>query len=90
MSDSRRRILVVGCGAMGGLFAARLSTLAEVVTYDTDTQHVAQINAHGLRIDGASELLARLSAVSEAQALSGQHFDAVLMLTKSAWPRCAI
>lgn len=83
MTSSRRRILVVGCGAMGGLFAARLSTVAEVIAYDTDARHVTQINAHGLRIEGASELLARLPAVSDAQALAGQHFDAVLMLTKS-------
>ncbi len=83
MNPAKRRILVVGCGAMGGLFAARLSTVTEVVAYDTNVQHVDQINAHGLRIDGASELLAWLPAVSEAQALSGQHFDAVLMLTKS-------
>ncbi len=83
MNPAKRRILVVGCGAMGGLFAARLSTVAEVVAYDTNVQHVDQINVHGLRISGASELLARLPAVSQAQALLGQSFDVVLMLTKS-------
>ncbi len=68
---------------MGGLFAARLAAVAEVVAYDIDADHVAQINQYGLRVTGNSDLLVRFRAVSDAQALSGQTFDAVLLLTKS-------
>ena len=80
---SKARVLVVGCGAMGGLFAAKLSVVAEVVGYDTYVDHVAHINRHGLRISGQTELLAPFKAVSDAADLTGQAFDAVLMLTKS-------
>ncbi len=77
------RILVVGCGAMGGLFAAKLSTVAEVVGYDTSAPHVAHINCQGLRITGQTDMLAQFMAVSDPAVLTGQPFDAVLMLTKS-------
>ncbi len=83
MKPDLRKILVVGCGAMGGLFAARLSAVAEVVGYDIDAAHVAQINQQGLRVTGNSDLQARFSAVDDARQLSGQTFDAVLLLTKS-------
>ena len=47
------RVCVVGCGAIGGLFAARLARDAEVWAYDVSAEHVAAINRDGLRIDGA-------------------------------------
>ncbi len=90
MTSARSRILVVGCGAMGGLFAARLSAVAEVVGYDIDAAHVAQINLQGLRVTGNSDLQARFRAVSEAQLLSGQAFEAVLLLTKSGQTGSAV
>jgi 2-dehydropantoate 2-reductase len=45
---------VVGCGAIGGLFAARLATQpdVEVWAYDVSEEHVAAINRDGLRADG--------------------------------------
>ena len=48
------RICVVGCGAIGGLFAAHLAQLPEleVWAYDASADHVAAINRDGLRITG--------------------------------------
>ena len=82
-ATEKSRVLVVGCGAMGGLFAAKLSSVAEVIGYDTSAAHVAHINRHGLRITGQTDMLAHIEAVSDPADLTGQAFDAVLMLTKS-------
>ena len=51
------RICVVGCGAVGSLFAAHLATLedVEVWAYDLDRAHVDAINKDGLRLVGAGE-----------------------------------
>ena len=40
----RKRILVVGCGAIGGIFAVHLARVADVVGYDANAAHVASIN----------------------------------------------
>ena len=76
-------ILVAGCGAIGGLYAARLARHARVTALDTNAEHVAAINRDGLQISGATELVARIPAVSQAQLLRGQAFDAVIVAVKS-------
>ena len=52
------RICIVGCGAVGSLFAANLATLddVEVWAYDLYQAHVDAINANGLRLTGAGEV----------------------------------
>lgn len=59
-----RRICVVGCGAIGGLYAAHLGRLPEleVWAYDPAADHVAAINRDGLRITGEIELTVRIEA----------------------------
>lgn len=48
-------IVVVGCGAMGSIYAALLASAGNKVTVvDTDARHVEAINRHGLRVWGAS------------------------------------
>jgi 2-dehydropantoate 2-reductase len=70
---------VVGCGAVGSLFAAALAQLddVEVWAYDLDPAHVAAINQHGLRISGAGELVGRLRATTEAAELPPCEFGLV-------------
>ncbi len=48
------RVCVVGCGAVGSLFAANLAQLddVEVWAYDVSQPHVDAINAGGLRLVG--------------------------------------
>lgn len=77
------QILIVGCGAIGGLFASALSKVAEVTAYDADAGHVAAINANGLRVTGKSPRTARIAATGDASALKGKNFDAVIFLIKS-------
>lgn len=61
------RVCIVGCGAVGGLFAAHLSQLddVDVWAFDVWSEHVRAINEHGLRVTGAGELVGRLRATSD-------------------------
>ena len=65
------RIGVLGCGAVGSLFAASLAQLddVEVWAYDLDADHVGAIREHGLRLSGAGELVGRVSATTDAAEL---------------------
>src|SRR5918994_6939064 len=65
------RICVVGCGAVGSLFAANLSLLddLEVWAFDVSQAHVDAINADGLRLSGAGEVVGRPRATSDASEL---------------------
>jgi 2-dehydropantoate 2-reductase len=58
------RICIVGCGAIGGLYAVHLAQLTEleVWAYDTSREHVDAINRDGLRITGHADLVGRVQA----------------------------
>jgi 2-dehydropantoate 2-reductase len=73
------RVCIVGCGAIGSLFAATLATLPEleVWAYDLDRAHVEAINAHGLRLTGQAELTGQLTAVDDPAALPPCDFGIV-------------
>lgn len=62
------RVCVVGCGAVGSLFAAHLAGVdgAEVWAYDLQRDHVDAINESGLRISGVSDLVADVRATADA------------------------
>ncbi len=48
-------VFVVGCGAMGSIYAALLADAGnDVAVLDADSNHVDAINVHGLRVSGAS------------------------------------
>lgn len=86
----RPRILVVGCGAMGGIFAAHLAHVAEVAVLDTDAAHVAAMRRDGLRIEGGEDRAAALRAETGAAALHGHVFDVILFLVKSGHTASAL
>jgi len=73
------RVTVVGCGAVGSLFAANLAQLddVEVWAFDLDGEHVAAINEHGLRLSGAAEVLGKLRATTDAADLPASDFGIV-------------
>lgn len=62
------KIAIVGCGAMGSVYAALLADAGhEVLAVDPWLEHVQAINAAGLRVEGASgDRTARLRAVTAA------------------------
>ena len=59
---------MVGCGAVGSLFAANLAQLddVEVWAYDLDRAQVDAINANGLRLIGAGDVLGLVRATTDA------------------------
>jgi 2-dehydropantoate 2-reductase len=65
------RIAVIGCGAVGSLFAANLGTLddVEVWAYDPWQEHVDAINANGLRLSGAGDVVGKVNATADPAAL---------------------
>ena len=83
------RIAVVGCGAVGSLFAAHLSLLedVEVWAFDLNELHMAAINRDGLRLTGAGDVVGRPRATSNAAELPPCDFGIVAtkaMHTESA------
>ena len=49
------KIAIIGCGAMGSVYAALLADAGnEVWAIDTWQEHIDAINKNGLRVEGAS------------------------------------
>jgi 2-dehydropantoate 2-reductase len=73
------RICIVGCGAVGSLFAANLATLedVEVWAFDLYQGHVDAIERDGLTLSGAGDVHASLRATSNAAALPPCDFGIV-------------
>jgi 2-dehydropantoate 2-reductase len=84
------RIGVIGCGAVGSLFAANLGTLddVEVWAYDAWREHVDAINAGGLRLSGAGDIVGRVKATADPEELPP--CDLGLVATKSMQTSAAI
>jgi 2-dehydropantoate 2-reductase len=84
------RVCIVGCGAIGGLFAAHLARLedVEVWAYDVSAEHVAAINADGLRITGAAEFVVRLRATTDPRTIPACAYG--IVATKSPYTEQAI
>jgi 2-dehydropantoate 2-reductase len=77
------RILIVGAGAIGGLYAAHLAKVAEVVVLDTNQAHVDAIRRHGLRLTGLTDSVAKFAAFVHPAEMGSHYFDAVIFLVKS-------
>jgi 2-dehydropantoate 2-reductase len=85
------KICVVGCGAVGSIFAAHLARLADVEVYafDVNEAHIRAIHESGLRLSGAAEFTVRLAgAASDAAKLP--RCDYGLVATKSIHTRAAM
>ncbi len=84
------RYAVIGAGAIGGTVAAALVRDGhEVLLCDADTEHVAAINADGLRIEGpVEEHTVRVQAVTPDR-LEGP-LEAVLLAVKAHHTAAAV
>src|SRR5437773_11335912 len=79
----RKHILIVGAGAIGGLYAAYLAKVADVAVLDTNRAHVEAIRKDGLRLTGRTESSTRLAAFASAAEMGKRRFDAAIILVKS-------
>ena len=61
------KVCIVGCGAVGSLFAANLASLdqLEVWAFDVSRAHVDAINAKGLRLTGAGDVVGHPRATTD-------------------------
>ena len=96
------KICVVGCGAVGSLFAANLAQLedVEVWAYDLDRAHVEAINANGLRLVGAGEVIGKVRATADTAELpacelgivatKAMHTEAAIAATAHAFPEGSV
>ena len=84
------RICIVGCGAVGSLFAAHLAKQGEVEVwaYDVWKDHVDAIQKSGLRLSGAADFTAQLNATSNPQELP--RCDYGIVATKAIHTKSAI
>jgi 2-dehydropantoate 2-reductase len=96
------RIAVIGCGAVGSLFAANLGTLddVEVWAYDPWQEHVEAINANGLRLSGAGDVIGTVRATADPSQLppselgivatKSQHTAAAMAATAHAFEQGSV
>jgi 2-dehydropantoate 2-reductase len=85
------KVCVVGCGAVGSLFAANLAGLddVEVWAYDLAQAHVDAINERGLRLTGAGDVHATgIHATTDAAALPACDFG--IVATKAMHTEAAV
>lgn len=82
-------VAVIGCGAIGSIYAAPLTKVTEVWAYDIDAEHVAAIAAHGLRLTGVEEMTAAVRATTDPATLAGVPLDFALVAVKSVDTRQA-
>jgi 2-dehydropantoate 2-reductase len=84
------KICVVGCGAVGSLFAAHLAKASEVEVwaYDVWKEHTDAIRKHGLRLSGAADFTVQLNATSDPRELP--RCDYGIVATKAIHTRSAI
>jgi 2-dehydropantoate 2-reductase len=84
------KVCVVGCGAVGSLFAANLAQLddVEVWAYDLAQEHVDAIKRAGLRLSGAGDIVGRPRATADASELPACDFG--IVATKAMHTSAAI
>jgi 2-dehydropantoate 2-reductase len=64
-----KRVCIVGCGAIGSLYAAHLSRVAEVWAFVRRPEHADALNRDGLRVTGKHEFHASLKATTKPDEL---------------------
>ena len=84
------KVCIVGCGAIGSLYAAHLGKLddVEVWAYDVAQEHVAAINKNGLRLTGLSDFVAPINARTDATEIP--HCELGIVSTKAMFTHAAM
>ena len=64
-----KRVCIVGCGAIGSLYAAHLARVAEVWAFVRREEHARALNREGLRVSGKHEFHVSLKATTRPDEL---------------------
>ena len=76
-----KRVLIVGCGAIGSLYAAHLARVAEVWTLVRRPEHARVLNDRGILVTGKRGFSTRVRATADARELP--EFDIAIVATKA-------
>jgi 2-dehydropantoate 2-reductase len=84
------RIAVIGCGALGSLYAAHLARVPGVQVWAVDpwSEHTEAMNARGLRVTGLADFVATVHARTDGSSLPTCDFG--LVATKAPHTRAAV
>ncbi len=84
------KVCIVGCGAIGSLYAAHLARLDDVEAwaFDLAREHVDAINKNGLRLTGLSDFVATVHARTDAREIP--QCELGIIATKTMFTRSAI
>jgi len=80
-----KRVLIVGAGAIGSLYAAHLARVADVWALVRREEHAHTINWRGIRVTGHNEFHANLKATNDPSELP--QFDFGIVATKASQMR---
>ncbi len=80
-----KKILIVGAGAIGSLYAAHLTRVAEVWVFVRRSEHAKTLNDRGIRVTGRNEYHSRLKATTDPSDLP--EFDFGIVATKASQTR---
>jgi 2-dehydropantoate 2-reductase len=76
-----KRVCIIGCGAIGSLYAAHLARVAEVWAFVRRKDHARALNRDGLRVSGKHNFSVSLKATTEESELP--EFDLGIVATKA-------
>ncbi|MBV9483654.1 MAG: 2-dehydropantoate 2-reductase [Acidobacteria bacterium] len=76
-----KRVCIIGCGAIGSLYAAHLARVAEVWAWVRRPAHAEALNRDGLRVSGRHNFSVRLRATTKPDELP--EFDFGIVATKA-------
>src|SRR5438094_5222806 len=76
-----KRVCIIGCGAIGSLYAAHLARVADVWAFVRRADHACACNRDGLRVSGKHNFSATLKATANPRELP--EFDLGIVATKA-------
>ncbi len=82
-----KKVLIVGCGAIGSLYAAHLARVAEVWALVRREDHARLLNERGIRVTGQRSFVAHVHATGDPRELP--EFDLAIVATKATHTRQA-
>lgn len=77
-----KRVCIIGCGAIGSLYAAHLARVAEVWAFVRRPEHARALNERGLHVSGKRDFSVTVKAASDVRELPSA-FDLGIVCTKS-------